>query len=72
MALLDINTARHAHPLAPARPRFSLVTALNVWRTRRALARLDAAGLADVGLDHARAAREASKPIWDVPATWRN
>lgn len=70
MALLDFNTRAH-RIAAPVRARFSLFTLFDVWRSRRALARLDAAGLNDIGLSARRAAQEAAKPIWDVPATWR-
>ncbi|WP_299687910.1 DUF1127 domain-containing protein [uncultured Tateyamaria sp.] len=70
MALIDFNT-RTRPAAAPARSTFSLFTALAVWRSRRALARLDAAQLDDIGLSPKRAAHEAAKPVWDVPATWR-
>lgn len=40
-------------------------------RQRRALARLDAHLLADVGLSPAEAEAEAMRPLWDVPSTWR-
>lgn len=71
MALIDINSCNNALTVAPASRRFSLTTALNVWRTRRALARLDADALADIGVSAKCAAKEAAKPIWDVPANWR-
>ena len=70
MALIEFNT-RARPAAAPARPRLSLTTLLDVWRSRRALAKLDSARLEDIGLTRARAAEETSKPIWDVPATWR-
>lgn len=38
---------------------------------RRALRRLDSAALNDLGLTYADAKREANRPFWDVPATWR-
>jgi len=68
MALLDLFSVR------PVRSGFSLVQfARTVWAVRRqrlALARLDDAALADVGLTRAQVKRELDKPIWDVPATW--
>ncbi|MEL7091794.1 MAG: hypothetical protein AAFN94_08680 [Pseudomonadota bacterium] len=71
MALID-NIAR-AVRIAPApRVSFSLWTALQVWRSRRALARLDAKGLDDIAVSPRAAQREAQKPFWDVPATWRD
>jgi len=51
---------------------FSLVKMIDVWRSRRALAHLDTTRLEDIGLTAKRAAAEEAKPIWDVPATWRN
>jgi uncharacterized protein YjiS (DUF1127 family) len=44
---------------------------LNISRQRAALRRLDQAGLADIGLDRHTAIAEANRPIWDVPANWR-
>lgn len=45
---------------------------LSVWRSRRALAKLDADGLRDVGLSKSQAQREANRAPWDVPDTWVN
>lgn len=39
---------------------------------RKALSRLDDLALADLGLSRDAAQAEAARPIWDVPATWRN
>jgi uncharacterized protein YjiS (DUF1127 family) len=64
-------THRHAHSVHPAAPRFSLLNALAVWRSRRALARLDDRALDDIGVSAHRAEIEANKPIWDVPTNWR-
>ena len=41
-------------------------------RQRRALARLDDAALKDIGLTHADVETELNRPLWDVPAHWRN
>jgi uncharacterized protein YjiS (DUF1127 family) len=38
---------------------------------RKALARLDTAALADIGLTRAQADFEAARPLWDVPSNWR-
>ncbi|WP_415919951.1 hypothetical protein [Tateyamaria sp. SN6-1] len=70
MALIDTST-RARRLAAPRRARFSLVTLYSVWRSRRALAQLDRARLDDIGVSAERAAHEAAKPVWDVPATWR-
>lgn len=61
-----------ARPAALSRLRPSLMQRLAVWRTRRALAALDARALADVGLTQDDAAAEAAKGVWDVPSTWIN
>jgi uncharacterized protein YjiS (DUF1127 family) len=37
---------------------------------RKALARLDAAALADIGVSPAQAEIEAARPLWDVPSNW--
>lgn len=60
--------------LRPRRAGFGarLTDALAVWRQRRALANLDDDRLADIGLSRTEAEAEASRPIWDVPAHWRN
>ena len=47
-----------------------LLTMFAVARSRRALARLDADGLADVGLTRAAALNEARRAPWDVPQAW--
>ena len=39
---------------------------------RRALRSLDSDALNDLGLSYADAIREANRPFWDVPATWRH
>lgn len=72
MALTDFNTAKTGFISRPAAHRFSLKTLLSVWRSRQALTKLDAHALADIGVSAKHAHAEASKPIWDVPATWRN
>ncbi|MEO9685371.1 MAG: DUF1127 domain-containing protein [Tateyamaria sp.] len=71
MALIDITSRNTCIDVRPAARGFSLLTALSVWRSRRALARLDAHALNDIGISAKRAAQEAAKPIWDVPTTWR-
>ena len=71
MALTDFNHAKASFCTRPAAQRFSLTTLLSVWRSRRALAQLDAHALADIGVSAKSAHTEAGKPIWDVPATWR-
>lgn len=44
---------------------------MDLWRSRQALSRLDDAALRDIGLAAKEAHREASRPVWDVPANWR-
>ncbi|MEP1355263.1 MAG: DUF1127 domain-containing protein [Tateyamaria sp.] len=71
MALTDFNHAKASFRTHSAAKRFSLTTLLSVWRSRRALAQLDANALADIGVSAKSAHKEAAKPIWDVPANWR-
>ncbi|MEL6171604.1 MAG: hypothetical protein AAFV87_10680 [Pseudomonadota bacterium] len=49
----------------------SLLSMIALWRSRRALERLDATALRDIGLEREAAEKEAKRPIWDVPANWR-
>jgi len=62
----------HAAPARTARRRLSPLALLSLWRSRRALARLDARALSDIGLSRADAAAEAARPVWDVPHHWRS
>lgn len=54
-----------------ARPSRSLwrtiVTAVNVMQERARLARMEEHELADIGVDRVQAAREAGRPVWDLP-----
>jgi len=61
------ETSRHATTRAR---RVSLDEIVALWRERRALARLDARALEDIGLTREAALREARRPIWDVPRHW--
>lgn len=71
MALIDHFSARtksvlHRHH------RIGLFSYLALWRSRRALARLDARALDDIGINSEAAQREARRHLWDVPSTWVN
>ncbi len=61
-------------PFAAARPGRTPLTLLarlyDVWRSRRALERLDSRQLDDIGLSITEARHEAEKPLWDVPQNW--
>ncbi len=46
--------------------------AIDVYRERRALARLDGAQLQDIGISAHAAEAEANRPFWDAPARWRD
>lgn len=48
-----------------------LMQAFKVQQSRRALAKLSAEQLADIGLTRAQAEEEAARPLWDAPAHWR-
>jgi len=47
-----------------------LLRAEALYRQRRALARLDAARLADIGHTRTEAEVESRRPVWDAPAHW--
>ncbi|WP_300514147.1 DUF1127 domain-containing protein [Aliiroseovarius sp.] len=49
-----------------------LTCALETRRERRALARLEAEALRDIGLTKSQARAETGRPIWDVPCHWQN
>ncbi|MEL7253775.1 MAG: DUF1127 domain-containing protein [Pseudomonadota bacterium] len=49
----------------------SLLDLFSLYRQRRALARLDAHALRDVGLTSHEADREAQRGFWDVPDHWK-
>lgn len=67
MAQLSLPAARSFS----FRPALALSSMLGLYRQRRALARLDDARLADLGLTRAEAHAEATRPLWDVPPNWR-
>ncbi len=69
MAYITTQTARYPSPL---RRRVGLWSILSLWRSRRHLESLDDRALKDIGLTRAEAASEATRPIWDVPQTWRD
>jgi uncharacterized protein YjiS (DUF1127 family) len=70
MTMHAATAARIAAPAGRGLIR-SITAALELWRQRRALARLDAHRLADLGLDAIEACCEAKRPIWDAPFHWR-
>ncbi|MFK7870716.1 MAG: DUF1127 domain-containing protein [Roseobacter sp.] len=67
----SINISTLSTHLGPQGVIKGVVTRLAVWRTRRALASLDAAALKDIGISPQAAASEAEKGFWDVPHTWK-
>ena len=52
------------------RSRLSLLDLLAVARERRALSKLSASQLDDIGVDPIDAAREAKRSFWDAPDSW--
>ncbi|MDE4303202.1 DUF1127 domain-containing protein [Phaeobacter gallaeciensis] len=44
--------------------------AFALTRQRRALAKLDAEALADIGISRDAAKEEARRPFWDAPDSW--
>ncbi|MFK7763085.1 MAG: DUF1127 domain-containing protein [Roseobacter sp.] len=68
MALIEQRVADR--PLSLRGVALRITKRLSVWRTRRALARLDAHLLKDVGISAAQARHEADLTVWDVPETW--
>ncbi len=60
------SATQHGQP----RRRLSLLGMMAVARQRRALARLNASQLSDIGLSRPQAEAEARRPIWDAPSVW--
>ncbi|WP_368187012.1 DUF1127 domain-containing protein [Aestuariibius sp. HNIBRBA575] len=48
-----------------------LSDAHSLFRQRRALAKLDATALKDIGLSTADVLIETQRPLWDAPSNWR-
>lgn len=63
------NTHRMTRPQRSLWRRLArrVVTAIDVVRERARLAQMEEHELADIGLDRVQAAREAGRPIWDLP-----
>jgi len=43
------------------------ISMMSLYRQRRALKRLDASALADMGITAEEAAQEAARPLWNAP-----
>ena len=69
MTYITSPTAKYARP---AQKRISPLSILTLWRSRQRLKSLDDRALEDIGLTRAEANAEATRPIWDVPHTWRD
>jgi len=71
MTMTTCNTP--ARTLTTQRPSVfrTIKLALSAQGQRRALRKLDSDALNDLGLSYADVKREAGRPFWDVPATWR-
>lgn len=65
ISLSRIRAARSTTRL----PRIS--TMITVWQERRALGRMSANRLQDLGITRQDALREAARPFWDLPARKR-
>ena len=57
---------RHAE-MNRSKRRIALGDVFDLYRQRRALARLDDKALADIGLTRDEAQIEANRPFWDIP-----
>lgn len=67
MAYLDITAQRSKLANRP-----SILRMFALWSSRRALAKLDASQLQDIGVSYEIAQKDARRPVWDVPTNWRN
>lgn len=64
-----LSTTRNAAALGRG-SRASLLDLFSLYRQRRALARLDARDLEDIGISGKEAEKEARRGFWDVPDHW--
>lgn len=75
MTMTTCNTPANkvAHTFTKQRPSVFTVIAqiIETRGQRRALRQLNWDALNDLGLTYEDAKREAGRPFWDVPATWR-
>ena len=67
MTLSLTRTDRMACTVQSRAKTVTLGTYFDVWKQRRALARLDMSTLKDLGISQAAAQREAARPFWDLP-----
>lgn len=63
--LTAAHTCGRVHRTKPG-----LMGYLDLYRQRRALAKLDDSRLLDLGLTREDALREANRAIWDAPQHW--
>lgn len=68
--MANVETYAATCSQAPRTLTSTLRLRLDLWRTRRALARLDAHLLKDIGKTAQQARHEADLTVWDVPANW--
>lgn len=74
---MDQHAASFPHlvTITGQRPRRGIVariaTLIAVHRTRQELARLTDTQLCDIGVTRAAVQAELDRPVWDVPANWR-
>lgn len=68
-----IRTAAHYRPRPSSASGLltRLAHAHDTWRQRRALERLDARALDDIGLTHDDVRRESRRSLWDAPQGWK-
>ena len=72
MAFASTFRSATYHPARRVSPLGWLLAADALWRERRALSRMDADRLADIGATRAAATREAARPVWDAASPrWR-
>ncbi len=71
MSIIELFSIR-SHPSARRGVLPQLALSVTLWRQRRVLGRLSPESLDDVGISPKAARDEAARPIWDVPANWRD
>jgi len=67
---MNVRILSHSSQLGSRRTKRSLLDYLDLYKQRRALAKLDASQLHDIGLSQADVEAELRRPVWDAPSHW--
>ncbi len=66
-----IQNVSSALRFSPSNQSNSLFSLISLWKSRRALTKMDEYMLRDIGLTPEKASVESKRGFWDVPCNWR-